>query len=252
MNFILNSQYNTNTMTTTRTTTTTNTNRDALIAFYRATNGHGWKNNTNWCSDKPLHTWHGVSTMRRIDEHQPVVVVLALSGNNILGSIPKSLGTLTYLETLYLSKNQLYGFIPTSIGNLPHLERLFVSEPRLFGARVWILQRHRPSFAHTLNVYIVPHSHLLRLTTVRFLFKRCRIECSSKINKKCIYKKSVNKSKQMVIYRPIVILFSNRQRLLWNEHTYPTKTVKTRIFMNPSHLSSFSALLWYMEHTGLG
>jgi hypothetical protein len=28
--------------------------REALIELYNATDGDNWKNNTNWCSDKPL------------------------------------------------------------------------------------------------------------------------------------------------------------------------------------------------------
>ena len=35
--------------------------REALIAFYKATNGANWTKNTNWCSDKPLSEWYGVS-----------------------------------------------------------------------------------------------------------------------------------------------------------------------------------------------
>ena len=35
--------------------------RDALIAFYNATDGPNWTDNTNWCSDEPLDTWYGVT-----------------------------------------------------------------------------------------------------------------------------------------------------------------------------------------------
>jgi hypothetical protein len=36
--------------------------RDALIAFYNATGGDNWTDNTNWCSDRPLDEWHGIVT----------------------------------------------------------------------------------------------------------------------------------------------------------------------------------------------
>ena len=36
--------------------------RDILIAFYNATDGDNWTNNTNWCSDYPLGSWYGVET----------------------------------------------------------------------------------------------------------------------------------------------------------------------------------------------
>ena len=37
------------------------TDRDILVAFYRATNGDGWRSKTNWMSDKDLSTWFGVT-----------------------------------------------------------------------------------------------------------------------------------------------------------------------------------------------
>lgn len=36
--------------------------RDILIAFYNATDGDNWTNNTNWCSDYSLGSWYGVET----------------------------------------------------------------------------------------------------------------------------------------------------------------------------------------------
>ena len=37
--------------------------RQALIDFYKATDGDHWYVNTNWCSDKPLDEWFGVTTV---------------------------------------------------------------------------------------------------------------------------------------------------------------------------------------------
>ena len=34
--------------------------RETLIEFYKATDGDNWKDNTNWCSDKPLSEWYGI------------------------------------------------------------------------------------------------------------------------------------------------------------------------------------------------
>ena len=36
--------------------------RAALVAIYKATNGSGWKNKSNWLSNRPLGAWHGVDT----------------------------------------------------------------------------------------------------------------------------------------------------------------------------------------------
>lgn len=54
--------------------------REALIALYYATNGDQWKNNTNWCSDKPLNEWYGVSGSNGHVES------LLLSENKLSGS----------------------------------------------------------------------------------------------------------------------------------------------------------------------
>ena len=36
--------------------------RDALVAFYDATDGPNWRNSANWLTDAPIEEWHGVST----------------------------------------------------------------------------------------------------------------------------------------------------------------------------------------------
>ena len=36
--------------------------RAALVALYNATGGDNWKDKTNWLSDRPIGTWHGVGT----------------------------------------------------------------------------------------------------------------------------------------------------------------------------------------------
>ena len=38
------------------------TDREALVAFYNATNGEAWLHQDNWLSDAPLGEWHGVTT----------------------------------------------------------------------------------------------------------------------------------------------------------------------------------------------
>ena len=84
--------------------------REALIALYYATNGDQWKNNTNWCSDKPLNEWYGVSGSNGHVES------LLLSENKLSGSIPMEIGSLQNLTYLNLTQNELSGNIPSSIG----------------------------------------------------------------------------------------------------------------------------------------
>ncbi len=88
----------------------------ALTAFYHSTGGDNWVNNTNWLSDKPLREWHGVDT----DENDRVVA-LRLYGNNLQGTIPAALASLTKLEILHLRDNQLNGQLPQALGSAPEL-----------------------------------------------------------------------------------------------------------------------------------
>lgn len=96
--------------------------RGALIAFYNATGGPQWTNNTNWCSDKPLDEWYGVSVV------DGVVVGIDLYENNLTGNIPNDIEKLRFLERLYLSHNNLSGALPESISKLGHLVNLNLSK----------------------------------------------------------------------------------------------------------------------------
>lgn len=58
---------------------------------------------------------------------------IALSGSDILGTIPASLSELTHLENLDLSNNQLNGHIPSSLGELQTLQILSLAANRLTG-----------------------------------------------------------------------------------------------------------------------
>ncbi|KAL8144796.1 hypothetical protein AgCh_003127 [Apium graveolens] len=56
-----------------------------------------------------------------------------LSRNNFTGKIPKSFGSLEWLQLLDLSNNDLTGPIPPSLGNLTQLESLDLSKNKLSG-----------------------------------------------------------------------------------------------------------------------
>ena len=102
--------------------------REALIALYYATNGDQWKNNTNWCSDKPLNEWYGVSGSNGHVES------LLLSENKLSGSIPMEIGSLQNLTYLNLTQNELSGNIPSSIGKLENLTTLALEANKLTGS----------------------------------------------------------------------------------------------------------------------
>ena len=107
---------------------TAQSDRAALIAFYKATDGSNWKNNTNWCSDKPLNEWFGVST-----NTEGRVIKLILRENNLNGPISSGLGQMTKLITLDLISNKLSGKIPPEFGNLSNLYQLNLVDNLLSG-----------------------------------------------------------------------------------------------------------------------
>ena len=105
--------------------------RQALIDFYNATDGPNWKNNTNWCSDKPIDEWYGIET-----RGYPYVYYLMLHNNNIKGEFPQK-GFLTKIgpcRYVSLGPNQLSGQIPKEIvGNLS-IEDLHIHQNNLTGS----------------------------------------------------------------------------------------------------------------------
>ena len=94
--------------------------REALIAFYRATDGPNWNRNDNWLTNAPLDEWYGV----RLDAVGHVTT-LSLRFNGVRGVIPPVLGDLSNLRALRLSGNWgLSGPIPEEFFNLTELREL--------------------------------------------------------------------------------------------------------------------------------
>ena len=93
--------------------------RVALEAFYRATGGDDWNDNTNWLSHEPLAEWYGVEV-----DGSGRVIYLELEDNNLTGRIPAAIGLLDSLFVLSLRDTTLTGPIPPAIGLLRGLRDL--------------------------------------------------------------------------------------------------------------------------------
>src|SRR4051812_13246054 len=102
----------------------------ALKDLWDSTNPNGttWTTKTNW----PTGTWPSTATSTQFGTWYGVTVVngditqIALPTNNLIGSLPSSIGTLTKLKVLSLGSNQLSGTIPNEIGNLTSLQTLLL------------------------------------------------------------------------------------------------------------------------------
>ena len=104
------------------------TERGALTALYEASGGANWVNRTNWLTDAPLGSWHGVGV-----DGTGRVVRLELDSNNLVGRIPPEIVQLTRLERLSLDGNTLGGTIPIEIARLSRLSYLILSHNNLTG-----------------------------------------------------------------------------------------------------------------------
>ena len=82
--------------------TSPSTDREALAAFYHATNGPGWILNRGWLTDRTLEYWYGVST-----DSYGRVTELKLPGNELSGTIPAELGNLDRLRVLDLTASRI-------------------------------------------------------------------------------------------------------------------------------------------------
>ncbi|MFC2126154.1 T9SS type A sorting domain-containing protein [Bacteroidota bacterium] len=98
----------------------------ALVDLYVATDGANWTDNSNWLTGT-VDTWSGITvTGTRVEQ-------IVLFNNNLVGSIPTSIGDLTALTDMNLGQNSLSGSIPSQIGNLTSLVDLDLHANQISG-----------------------------------------------------------------------------------------------------------------------
>lgn len=121
---------------------TLESDRLALVAFYQATGGNNWFDNTGWVvpgspGDNPCG-WYGVTC------EGGRVTKLVMEENDIVAPIPAAVGSLSALKHLDLSGAggeflYFYGDLPVELGNLSNLEYLDLSGNQLSGVNVSVI-----------------------------------------------------------------------------------------------------------------
>ncbi|MDP4276347.1 MAG: T9SS type A sorting domain-containing protein [Bacteroidota bacterium] len=105
----------------------------ALVDLYNATGGSNWTSQGNWLTG-PVSSWAGVVvTNNRVTE-------LAFECNNMIGTIPASIGNLTELTKLQLNGDDspetyvdLHGTVPAELWNCTKLNRLQIKFTNITG-----------------------------------------------------------------------------------------------------------------------
>ncbi len=92
------------------------TDSTALVALYNSTDGANWT--TPWELDTPISTWPKISVWGDRVQH------ISLQFNNLAGTLPPEIGTLTALTFISLMGNELTGTIPDTLGSLTNLTTL--------------------------------------------------------------------------------------------------------------------------------
>lgn len=103
-----------------------------LQRLYLEMGGDGWDDNTNWRTDAPVHTWHGVDAAYTKPPWR--ITGLSLERNGLTGTIPPELGALQTLRFLDFHDNRVTGSLPPELGFLHSLFWLWVDGNQLTGA----------------------------------------------------------------------------------------------------------------------
>ncbi len=98
----------------------------ALVALYEATDGANWTN--TWDLNESMDAWYGVTLTGN-----GCVAQLQLNLNNLNGTIPAALGTLSQANYVLLGANSLSGNIPAELGNMTSLYSLNLGSNLLGG-----------------------------------------------------------------------------------------------------------------------
>ncbi|XP_076941369.1 receptor-like protein EIX2 [Bidens hawaiensis] len=120
---------------------------------------------------------HMAGTIPQSIGHLSFLRTLDLSANQIYGSIPFSIKRLSSLEVLDLSQNQLNGSLPNWIGRLSSLKTLNLSNNRLYGSLPNSLGQLSNlitlDFSYNFLTGVVTESHFVNLVSLKRLLGTC-------------------------------------------------------------------------------
>lgn len=101
-----------------------------LIELYEALGGENWDTVTNWMTNAPIDTWHGVFDI----DGDGCIDTIDLRENNLIGILPESIDNFSKLNRLVLQNNPgITGSIPNTIGTIDSLEDILFTGCNLAG-----------------------------------------------------------------------------------------------------------------------
>lgn len=105
--------------------------KDSLVLreFFIATQGDFWINKTNWVQPGlPISSYKGIKL-----NSAGCVQEIKLTGNNLQGFLPPSIGTLSGITVFDITNNSVGGNVPTQITNLTNLKKLSLAQNKFNG-----------------------------------------------------------------------------------------------------------------------
>ena len=109
--------------------------RYAMAVLFYSTSGTGWKDNTNWMTDKGYCSWFGVECAMKSSKFDgnDEITKLDMPENLLKGSLPSEIRSLSNLIALDFTDNALMSTLPTELLSMNSLNYLLLGKNQLQG-----------------------------------------------------------------------------------------------------------------------
>ena len=109
--------------------------RYAMAVLFYSTSGNGWKEKTNWMTNKGYCSWFGVECAMKSSkfEGNDEITRLALPENLLMGSLPSEIQSLSNLIALDFTDNALTSTLPTEVLSMHTLNYVLLGKNQLQG-----------------------------------------------------------------------------------------------------------------------